>query len=150
PSVQVIAFLDADAVPPRNWLRLLVAPFADPRVGGVTGVRWYAPERPTWGALLRHLWNAGSQPQLAAFGLPWGGTMALHARVFREGNLVRHWQRNFADDAGAGERIRQLGLRVRTLPALTMINRESIGLQGCLRFLPRQVLGGRLDLSNWP
>jgi glycosyl transferase family 2 len=149
-SVQVIALIDADVVPPRDWLRTLVAPFADPAVGGVTGVRWFAPARPTWGALLRHLWNAGSQPQMAAFALAWGGTMALHARVFRHGGLSEHWERSYADDASAADLIRRLGLKLRTLPALTMVNREAVGLPGCLRFLPRQVLGGRLDLSRWP
>jgi cellulose synthase/poly-beta-1,6-N-acetylglucosamine synthase-like glycosyltransferase len=54
-SVEVVALIDADAVPPRDWLRTLVTPLADPRVGAVSGMRWYAPERPTWGALVRKL-----------------------------------------------------------------------------------------------
>jgi cellulose synthase/poly-beta-1,6-N-acetylglucosamine synthase-like glycosyltransferase len=149
-SVQVIALIDADVAPPRDWLRTLVAPFADPSVGCVTGVRWFAPVRPTWGALLRHLWNAGSQPQMAAFAIPWGGTMALHARVFRHGDLLGRWARSYADDAGAADVVHRLGLKIRTLPALTMVNREAVSLPGCLRFLPRQILGGRLDLSEWP
>jgi len=87
---------------------------------------------------------------MAAFGLAWGGSMALHARVFRQGNLLQQWERNYADDAGAGDLVRRLGLKVRFLPTLTMVNREAISLPGCLRFLPRQIMGGRLDQSNWP
>jgi cellulose synthase/poly-beta-1,6-N-acetylglucosamine synthase-like glycosyltransferase len=36
-SVQVIAIIDADVNPPRTWLRTLVAPLADPQVGGRRG-----------------------------------------------------------------------------------------------------------------
>jgi Glycosyl transferase family 21 len=148
--VEVITLIDADVVPPRDWLRTLVAPFTDPRVGCVSGVRWFMPAQPSWGALLRQLWNAGAQAQMAAFGLPWGGSMALHARIFRDRDLLRQWERNYADDSGAGDLLRRLGLKVRTLPALTMVNREAIGLHGCMRFLPRQIIGGRIDLSAWP
>jgi hypothetical protein len=149
-SVEVIALIDADAVPPRNWLRTLVAPLADPRVGGATGVRWFAPARPTWGALVRHLWNAGSQPQMNAFAIPWGGTLALRASLFREGGLLQEWRRSFCDDSGAGDLLRRRGLRLRFLPALTMVNCESIDLRCCCRFIRRQLLCPRLDLGHWP
>ena len=33
----VVAFTDADCVPDRQWLRALVAPLANPQVGGVAG-----------------------------------------------------------------------------------------------------------------
>ena len=36
-SSEVVAFLDDDAVPEQNWLESLLQPFADPRVGVVTG-----------------------------------------------------------------------------------------------------------------
>ena len=39
-TVEVAAMIDADVSPPRDWLRTLAAPFADPSVGGVSGVRW--------------------------------------------------------------------------------------------------------------
>jgi Glycosyl transferase family 21 len=149
-DVDVIALIDADALPPRDWLRTLVAPFADPRVGAVTGVRWFAPARPTWGALVRHLWNAGSQPQMVAFGLPWGGTLALRTALVPPGDLLAQWRRSFCDDSGLGELLRRRGLTLRTLPALTMVNREDVDLAGCVRFLRRQLLCPRLDLSRWP
>jgi hypothetical protein len=127
-----------------------VAPLADPRVGGITGVRWFAPERPTWGALVRHLWNAGSQPQMNAFHIPWGGTLALRAGLFRQDGLLAEWRRSFCDDSGAGDLLRRRGLRLRFLPALTMVNREAIDLKRCCRFIRRQLLCPRLDLGHWP
>ncbi len=34
---EIVAYLDDDALPAERWLELLVEPFADPRVGAVTG-----------------------------------------------------------------------------------------------------------------
>lgn len=150
PDVDVIALIDADTLPPRDWLRTLVTPLADPTVGAVTGIRWFAPARPTWGALVRQLWNAGSQPQMAAFAIPWGGTLAMPTRLLRGGELAAQWQRSFCDDTGASELLRRRGLKVRMLPALTMVNREAVDLPGCIRFLRRQLLCPRIDMSTWP
>ena len=51
---EVVAFIDADAVPERNWLATLAAPYADPQVLGVGGQvkpvwqtgrpNWFPPE----------------------------------------------------------------------------------------------------------
>jgi cellulose synthase/poly-beta-1,6-N-acetylglucosamine synthase-like glycosyltransferase len=60
----VLAVIDADAVPHRWWLRDLVAPLSDPRVGVATGNRWYMPEHANWGSLVRYLWNVGAVVQV--------------------------------------------------------------------------------------
>lgn len=38
---EILAFIDSDAVPDADWLRLLVAPFVNPQVGGVGGTILY-------------------------------------------------------------------------------------------------------------
>jgi hypothetical protein len=76
--------------------------------------------------------------------------MALPARVFRAADLSGRWRQSFCDDSAAGELVRLLGLKVRMVPALTMINREAVDLPGCVRFLRRQLLCARLDLARWP
>lgn len=151
PEYTIIAMADADAVPPRQWLRWLVAPFADPTVGGVSGFRWYAPRAPSLGALVRHMWNAACQTQMMHFGHPWGGTSAVRAALFREENgLLAQWKRSFCDDSGAGNHLRKRGLKLRHLPALTMVNCETIDLPGACRFIRRQLLCPRLDMAHWP
>ncbi|HBL44173.1 MAG TPA: glycosyl transferase, partial [Planctomycetaceae bacterium] len=42
-DVDVVAWLDADVVPHRTWLRDLVQPLQDESVGVASGIRWYAP-----------------------------------------------------------------------------------------------------------
>jgi hypothetical protein len=147
---EVVALLDADAMVPPDWLRSLVAPFVDRRIGVVSGVRWFAPVEPTWGALARHLWNCGCQAQVYVFGIPWGGTMALRAGLFREHGLLRIWRQRFADDTGTVDLLRRLGLGVCFQPKLTIINRETIALGAVCRFVRRQVFNTRLDLARWP
>ncbi len=149
-DIEVIALIDADAQPARNWLRSLVGPLADPRVGAVTSNRWFVPTELTWGALVRRLWNAASVTQMYRFHIPWGGSLAVRARLFREAGLLRHWQRCFCDDSGVGAVLREQGLRLGYAPAATMINQEAIDLESCYRFIRRQLLCPRLDLSWWP
>lgn len=146
----VVALVDADAVVPPDWLRRLAAPFANPRVGAVSGVRWFAPARPALGSLVRHLWNCGCQTQVYAFGIPWGGTMALRAELFAAHGLAGAWRHRFADDTAAADLLRRLGLRVCFVPELTIVNREAMSLGAVARFARRQVLNTRLDLAAWP
>src|SRR5579871_1690064 len=57
-SIEAIALIDADTVPQRNWLSLLLAPLAGSDTGAAAGVRWYSPSDNTWGDMIRYLWNA--------------------------------------------------------------------------------------------
>jgi len=53
---EVVAFIDADAVPDQFWLSDLVEPLADPSVGATTGNRWYSPTTNSPGA-----WGVGAK-----------------------------------------------------------------------------------------
>lgn len=70
PSSEVFVFADSDALPPRFWLRDLVAPLHAPRAapGAVTGYRWYLPERRNPPGVLRSAWNAGIATLLGPHG----------------------------------------------------------------------------------
>src|SRR6267142_2066492 len=41
PRSEVIAFVDTDARPHHQWLRSLVAPLSDERIGAASGYRWF-------------------------------------------------------------------------------------------------------------
>jgi cellulose synthase/poly-beta-1,6-N-acetylglucosamine synthase-like glycosyltransferase len=148
-SVEVVALIDADAVPARDWLRSLVAPLADPRIGASSGVRWFVPPDSCWGTIVRHLYNSASFTQMYAFNIPWGGSLAIRARLLQESKLVDHWSQCFCEDNSAYGILRAHGLRLAFVPEATQINRESIDLAGCFNFILRQLLCVRLHHVHW-
>src|SRR5262249_38429214 len=92
-SVEVIATIDADVRPASNWLSSLVAPLEDARVGVASGFRWFVPTDTRWGTLVRYLWNAAALTQMYAFQVAWGGSLAIHSRVFRQSLTRERWER---------------------------------------------------------
>jgi cellulose synthase/poly-beta-1,6-N-acetylglucosamine synthase-like glycosyltransferase len=149
-SCEVIATIDADVVPHANWLRELVQPFADPHTGAATGIRWYMPEDVSVGTLVRYVWNATSISQMHAFGIGWGGSLAVRMRHFRDARILEKWSRAMFDDAYMVNEVQALGVKLQFVPEATMINHESISLTSCMRFISRQLLNGRMYHRSWP
>lgn len=148
-SYEVVAQLDADTIPHPTWLRELVAPLADPRVGVSTGNRWYMPGDGTWGALVRYSWNAAAVVQMYLYGIPWGGTLATRAVVFRQSDLLDRWSNAFCEDTMLYQAMKEQGLRVAFVPSLMIVNRESCDLSNFLGFVTRQLLTARLYHPRW-
>ena len=149
-SFQVVALIDADVIPHGNWLQDLVQPFHDARVGATTGVRWYKPLNANWGSLVRSLWNAAAVSQMYAFCIPWGGSMAFRAELFRDTDLLECWKHSFCEDTPSYKVLRRLGLRLGFVPAATMVNPERIDLKPCFSFIRRQLFTTRLHHPRWP
>ena len=143
-SVDVVAFVDADVVPHRGWLRELVAPLSDPRVGAATGNRWYAPRVGQWGSLVRSVWNVGVVANMFFWGIPWGGTLAVRADVLRRSRLRELWAQAGCDDVPLKRVLGGLRLKLVFVPELLLVDRGECSLQACLRFVARQFLWVRL------
>jgi cellulose synthase/poly-beta-1,6-N-acetylglucosamine synthase-like glycosyltransferase len=149
-SVAAVAFLDADSIPGPDWLRAMVMPLEDARVGATTGMRWFAPRELTWGNLVRHVYNAASFTQMHAFHIPWGGSLALRRETLVRAGLLEHWSRCFCEDTATYGALRRLGLRITLVPAASQFNREAIELEGAKTFILRQLLCVRLHHIHWP
>ncbi|HLJ09918.1 MAG TPA: glycosyltransferase family 2 protein, partial [Planctomycetaceae bacterium] len=93
-----VVLVDADVVPHANWLRELVGPMRDPAVGATTGIRWYMPEAHNPGTLVRYLWNAAAIPQMQAFGIGWGGSLAIRTDLLSDANLLDKWSQIMFED----------------------------------------------------
>jgi len=148
-SFEVVALLDADTIPHRTWLRELVAPLLDERVGAATGNRWYMPEQASMAALVRYVWNAAAVPQMWWYKIAWGGTLAVKTEVFRRGDLLDRWSNAFCEDTMLYRMLRRHALRVEFVPSLMMINRENCDLSGFFRWVRRQLLTARLYHPGW-
>jgi cellulose synthase/poly-beta-1,6-N-acetylglucosamine synthase-like glycosyltransferase len=148
-ATDIVVLIDADSIPARDWLRALVLPFTDPKVGAATGMRWFAPADGDWGSLIRHLYNAGSSTQMLAFEHAWGGSVAIRAEVFRASTLKHRWRKALCEDSALTGPLREMGLTLVLVPNATNINTESISVPASLRFVQRQLLCVRLDHVDW-
>lgn len=140
PDVKFVATVDADVEPHRTWLRELIAPMADPRIGATTGNRWYMPEDAGYGSLVRYQWNAGAVVPMFWHGIAWGGSVALRASFVRDSNYRERMRHALCEDTMLFDTLRKVGLKLRFVPSILMINRESIGLLSFFRFCRRQML----------
>lgn len=148
-EVEVVAWLDADVVPHRNWLRDLVAPLQNPRVGVTSGIRWYAPRHANPGTMIRHAWNTGALLQMLSLDIAWGGSIALSREVFQSPLLKETLSRILWEDTGLKAVASQLDRELVFVPAATMVNAESIPFQSCFRYMSRQLVNVRLYHSRW-
>ncbi len=149
PDCQIVATIDGDTMPHATWLRELVAPFCDPRVGATFGNRWFMPTRPTWGGLVRYLWNAAAVPPMQFFGIPWGGSFAIRTAALKDSGLLAAWSSAMVHDAPVKSALHQLGFKLRFVPSLMIPNRENCNVRFAHDFITRQMMWTRLYHPNW-
>jgi hypothetical protein len=148
-SFQAVVLLDSDTIPYPTWLRELVAPLRDPRIGAASGNRCYVPDHLTWTNLFRCVWNAAALVQMYWYGIPWGGSMAVKTELFRRTDLLACWAAAFGEDNSLSRAIRRYGFRVAFVPSVMMINRDSSGFRGFQHFIQRQLLSVRTHNPWW-
>ncbi len=148
-SFEVIAFLDGDACPHRTWLRELIQPLADAKIGVTTGNRWYIPSHISCGAMVRYFWNAGAIVQVWLNDIVWGGSMALRREVIDQIGLVSRLRKSFVDDGAVVRQVQRAGLKTRFVPTVIMPNREDISVRRFISWSERQLLAARSADSGW-
>jgi hypothetical protein len=122
----------------------------DPKVGATTGNRWYAGRRYFFGSQARSAWNAAAVAQMSFFTMPWGGTLAIRRTTLDFAGLVAQWSRSFNDDLVLGEAVRKMGLELRLVPSLLMVERGECSLENFRSFVFRQLIHLRFYLGSWP
>ncbi|MDR3232372.1 MAG: glycosyltransferase family 2 protein [Planctomycetaceae bacterium] len=147
PSFEVFAVCDADTLVHPSWLRDLVEPLSDPGIAAATGYRWYVPEKPNTGSLVRYLWNAAAVVQIYLYRIAWGGSMALRRDLF--GNVAKSWRTAFTDDASLAPALKAAGCKLVFVPPLFMVNRETVTLSAFHRWVKRQLLCAKLHHPSW-
>jgi len=146
----MVAFLDADVVPPPTWLRTLGTALAADGCGVATGNRWYAPPGDDLGSWTRAGWNAGALVQMVCFGIPWGGTLAVESGLLAAAGLREKWAAAFCEDTLLTAALAGTGRHVAFIPSLIAVNREQVTLGALLPWITRQLLTARLYHPAWP
>ncbi|MBI3865121.1 MAG: glycosyltransferase family 2 protein [Planctomycetia bacterium] len=148
-SYDVVTIIDADVVTYPTYLRDLVAPMSDPEVGATSGVRWFMPDEANAGSLVRYIWNAAAVAQMHAFGVGWGGSLAVRTSLLRDANILDKWSKIMFEDTFTVGEVQSLGAKLKWVAEATMINRESIDVKGCTKFISRQILNARMYHRSW-
>lgn len=148
-SYQVVALVDADTIVHKNWLRELVSPLTNEKVGITTGNRWYVPTGKYWGSLVRYAGNVSTVVQMFLFQVPWGGSLAIKKQLLQQTEIMEKWGEAFGDDMLLHKVIKKHGWKIKFVPSLLMVNREESNLSTLFPSLQRLILCSRLYHPNW-
>jgi len=139
---EVIVFVDSDGRPERTWLRHLVAPLADARLGAATTFRWYLPDRGGFWSAVAAAWNA----PIATFqgehrsNFCWGGGTAIRRKVFDDVQGLEFWRGSVSDDYSLTRALRQAGRPIQFLPECLVATLHDADLDALLEFTNRQIV----------
>ena len=145
---EIIALVDADTIAHPNWLRELVRPLKDSKVGLTTGNRWYVPGT-QWGTLCRYIWNVAAVGQMYLYRIPWGGSLAIKTKIVRQAQLLEKWKQAFCEDTMLRRVLQEEGLQIESVASLMMVNREECALPNFRRWVNRQLLNAKLYHPGW-
>lgn len=149
PQSEVFAFLDSDSIPKSDWLRSMVAPLADVRIGATTGFRWYTA-RGSFTSWLRCAWNAMALTFLGRHrqNFCWGGSTAVRRKTFESLNIAGRWQRVLSEDFEITRAVREAKRRIHFVPQAIVPNDDATTFRGFFTFARRQSIIVRVCLPE--
>lgn len=147
---EVLAFADSDGRPGKHWLRHLVAPLADSRVGATTTMRWLVPNVGNLPTLLLAAWNAPIVTMLGekARNFCWGGGTAIRRSTFEQCGVLDEWKSSVSDDYSLTRALEQRGQSILFIPECLTLSYVETDFDGLLEFTNRQILITRIYSSK--
>lgn len=139
---EVFVFVDSDARPGEHWLRSLVGPLADEKVGAATGYRWFLPARGGIAAHLLSVWNAAIASALGANGMKnfcWGGSTAIRRSTFETCKVIDYWRGTVSDDFAMTRALHEANLPIKFVPQCLTPSFERCTFSELLEFTTRQI-----------
>jgi ceramide glucosyltransferase len=151
PRIKFLAFVDSDARPRPEWLRMLIARLHRPQMGAVTGYRWFVPEKDSLANHLLYSLNCNIMSLLGrnSHYLIWGGSWAIRRELFESLGLHSAWKGTLSDDLVARRLLSQARMEVRFEPACVVGSSIDNSLSGAISFVRRQYLLARIYARNW-
>jgi ceramide glucosyltransferase len=139
---EFIAFADSDGRPGKSWLKRLVSPLNDPRLGATTTMRWLIPNRNNLPTALLAAWNAPVVTMLTENGknFCWGGGTAIRRSVFDQAGIIEEWRNSISDDYSMTRALRRTGRSILFLPECLTLSYVETDFPGLLEFTNRQIL----------
>jgi cellulose synthase/poly-beta-1,6-N-acetylglucosamine synthase-like glycosyltransferase len=148
---EVFVFVDSDARPARNWLRDLIAPLRDEKIGCATAYRWFISKNFGVASELRSVWNASIASALGANlknNFAWGGSMALRRETFETLEIREKWRGVLSDDFAVTRAMKTAGLPIYFVPQALTATVENCSWRELLEFTTRQMKITRVYAQN--
>ncbi|HEV7684013.1 MAG TPA: glycosyltransferase family 2 protein [Pyrinomonadaceae bacterium] len=142
PRSEVFVFVDTDARPQANWLRALVSPLADERVGAASGYRWFISKTGGLASQFRSVWNASIASALgerADKNFCWGGSTAIRKSTFEKLKIIERWQGTVSDDFTLTRVLQEAKLPIHFVPACLVASVGDCSAKELLEFTNRQL-----------
>lgn len=148
---KVFVFVDSDARPSENWLKNLIAPLKDEKIGAATGYRWFISKKFSFASEMRSVWNASIASALGAnlkSNFCWGGSMAIRRETFEKVGMREKWRGTLSDDFAVTRAMKQANLQIYFVPQALAVSVESCSFRECLEFTTRQMKITRVYAQN--
>ncbi len=142
PRSEVLVFVDTDARPGVDWLKSLVAPLSDERIGAATGYRWFIPALGGFASYLRSVWNASITSALGSRedkNFCWGGSTAIRRKTFDQLNIKERWRGTVSDDFTVTRVLQEVRLPVHFVPNCLVPSLDRCNFRELLEFTNRQL-----------
>lgn len=139
---EVFVFVDSDARPNRHWLKNLIAPLQDEKIGAATGYRWFVQNRGGLATHLRSIWNASVASALGAnqkSNFCWGGSMAMRRETFEKLVMREKWRGTLSDDFAVTRAMKEANLPIYFVPQALTASVEDCTFRELLEFTTRQM-----------
>jgi len=142
PHFEFLAFTDSDGRPGKSWLKRMVAPLSDSRVGATTTMRWLIPNRSDLPSALLAAWNAPVATMLTEKGknFCWGGGTAIRRSLFDQIGVIEDWKSSVSDDYSLTRALHHAGRSIMFLPDCLVVSYVEATFASLLEFTNRQIL----------
>lgn len=139
---EIFVFVDSDARPSKDWLRNLIAPLQDEKIGCASGYRWFIGKSFSLATEMRAAWNASIASALGANlnnNFCWGGSMAIRRDLFEKLDIREKWRGVLSDDFAMTRAIKQANLQIFHVPQSLTPSVEHCSFTQMLEFTTRQM-----------
>lgn len=147
---EVIVFVDSDARTKPTWLRSLVSPLVDEKIGAATGYRWFVPSG-GFTSHVRSVWNASIASALGAktsANFCWGGSTAIRRDVFEELKVRENWRGTISDDFSLMHTLHEANRPIVFVPRCLVPAVDSCTFGELIKFTNRQLKITRVYAPN--
>ncbi len=139
---EIFVFVDSDARPAENWLRTLIAPLSDEKIGAATGYRWFIAKTGGLWSEMRSVWNASIASALGKNSdknFCWGGSLAIRREVFEKLEIREKLIGTLSDDFMITRILNEAKMPIYFVPQALTASIEDSSFTGMMEFTNRQI-----------